>query len=1256
MASYSGAVEDLRGSLPILKRSSAGLPDAPEIGKELVPEFLGSEHLGGKKCSLERRERLKEALEVVRECVASSGFNDYSATAYMVATVLTLEELLKKAKNSNVGADKVLDMVSDMGHILSLTVQEARTTVIRMKWKAILSIATRALHLASEDELFCRGFCSITASIISVVDSMSWKSPQIIGAYRQLLLFGIDQRSRVQHRAKTALTAVYNGPRAENISIRLSRSNAAFLITALTDSQYNPISTISLAYVIGMGLNRKDTYKVALAVINLAKSSQPAVSAALLEYIPTLILNVEFVAGEADQEVTSSLSEEEALEVAKMLTSFPVSKVEDAEGVSACVAAFSASASALYSVSGSSADYTAKFCSLSIEMLKTLADPSSEIQRIASAMEQLVSLQAGHRSSEVLSALEGLLSYQFQPYWQHILQPLALMYQSQVYLDDIPFDDFTRSISIVVEKYGQLTDEDLQGPLENLIISLLRGGGAEIALTAAQFEFNHDTRVNNSWLMPLICNHLRGGKLRTFANRVLPIHKTLMERAKSEEQEGSPVASKNTTIVAMQVWSSLCGFCNDPTDLYEQIMGVGSLIAPNLNAEDPTMKHFAIKALRNLAQSAGNSLASEKDKKTYAKFLKNILPSLLKGTQTSSVQKREEHLVCITACLAASHSDAAIASNFLKRALKNVLEYSSGNVHSSDSARSSLDIAMAIVKSYALEKDSSELLLFYKTLLPHLKDPSDTSIQKKAYKALAQFLQLELISVPDDLVTQLEEAADSTGVGSKASRLFCIQILLEKLLVESLHESTCRFIVEIILYSRDASMKTRDHANKALLTVARRFYNVFPAADYSEEQFAGSGIETFLNLLCAGLAARNDAMIAATLMVIARVIYEFRAEIRLDESLGKRVTALFADTESMPIQPGPVTLLLQGESREVIRASVGVIKVATVVLDEEQLTSISGSVIPSLIIVADDSKKDLRLRVRVIVERMLRKCSLEVMERAFPVEQMKFLNNIRKQQARKAKRKKKPDSGISGFDQALGGSEDEGEVAESDLQTKNDRQTMKSRAMTTKTGRSTTAASLLSRAPTRLSFATDFLDGRNREVKDIGSRLRLKDDGDLLAENAASLVSKKDLMKRKRKSDDVLDGEPDSDTGGYIVGDDGRPIFRESESESEKADAGSDEDDMDRAAPAQSQRTAGGGRQNARKRGPNSLKGLNLGEEFKSRRGRGDVKRKSRPDPYAYVPLAPGAFASEGGGKRNGSAIAKVHLGTRRMQKRQRKA
>lgn len=72
----------------------------------------------------------------------------------------------------------------------------------------------------------------------------------------------------------------------------------------------------------------------------------------------------------------------------------------------------------------------------------------------------------------------------------------------------------------------------------------------------------------------------------------------------------------------------------------------------------------------------------------------------------------------------------------------------------SDSAQSSLDIAMAIAKSYALEKDSSELLLFYKTLLPHLKDPSDTAIQKKAYKVCGDSLSVTARATDDTYLAQ----------------------------------------------------------------------------------------------------------------------------------------------------------------------------------------------------------------------------------------------------------------------------------------------------------------------------------------------------------------------------------------------------------------------------------------------------------------------------------------------------------------------
>lgn len=66
--------------------------------------------------------------------------------------------------------------------------------------------------------------------------------------------------------------------------------------------------------------------------------------------------------------------------------------------------------------------------------------------------------------------------------------------------------------------------------------------------------------------------------MKLYVQHMAPMEAELIQKAEEEEEEGSVVAAKNTRIIAAQVRGTLCGFCKDPTDADEQMIGAGTLI------------------------------------------------------------------------------------------------------------------------------------------------------------------------------------------------------------------------------------------------------------------------------------------------------------------------------------------------------------------------------------------------------------------------------------------------------------------------------------------------------------------------------------------------------------------------------------------------------------------------------------------------------------------------------------------------------
>ena len=89
--------------------------------------------------------------------------------------------------------------------------------------------------------------------------------------------------------------------------------------------------------------------------------------------------------------------------------------------------------------------------------------------------------------------------------------------------------------------------------------------------------------------------------------------------------------------------------------------------------------------------------------------------------------------------------------------------------------------------------------------------------------------------------------------------------------------------------------------------------------------------------------------------------------------------------------------LLRSPSREVIKSTLGYVKVSIVRLDLVQLESVLPRLLEGLLIWAEDSKNRFRMKVRVVVERLVRKLGLEKVSQHIPEAHTKLITHIRTQ-------------------------------------------------------------------------------------------------------------------------------------------------------------------------------------------------------------------------------------------------------------------
>jgi len=101
-----------------------------------------------------------------------------------------------------------------------------------------------------------------------------------------------------------------------------------------------------------------------------------------------------------------------------------------------------------------------------------------------------------------------------------------------------------------------------------------------------------------------------------------------------------------------------------------------------------------------------------------------------------------------------------------------------------------------------------------------------------------------------------------------------------------------------------------------------------------------------------------------------------------------------------------VCALLEGKSREVVKACLGFVKVVVVRLPQQDLAAELPRLVPAILHWSEDSKNRFKLKVRVVLERMCKRCGYEVVEAHVPREHLKLIAHIKREDARMEKKKK----------------------------------------------------------------------------------------------------------------------------------------------------------------------------------------------------------------------------------------------------------
>lgn len=787
--------------------------------------------------------------------------------------------------------------------------------------------------------------------------------------------------------------------------------------------------------------------------------------------------------------------------------------------------------------------------------------------------------------AKMFRAVEEGLTYKFHAAWSSVLQLLCVFFKA-----------CGRQAHPVMKKCLQsLCDLRLSphfphtAALDQAVGAAVASMGPEVILGAVPLEIDGSEETLDfprSWLLPVIRDHVRETRLGFFTTYFLPLATTLKSKAMDLAQAGSTVESKIYDTLQWQIWTLLPGFCTKPTDVAASFRGLARTLGTAIS-EHPDLRVTVCQALRTLI---AKGCEAEADRAEVSRFAKNFLPILfnLYGQPVAAGDTpapRRPVLETIKAYL--TITDPQLVNGFLEKASEKVLDPAS----SAFTRLSVLDLVVAL----APHADEAAISKLYSTIRPYLESKAH-GVQKKAYRVLeevcaspqgpgARFVQSHL----EDLKMTLLDSLRSTSSPAKRPRLKCLIHIVKKLSAE--HEEFITALVpEVILCTKEVSVGARKNAFALLVEMGRAFLRFGP----NQEE----ALQRYLVLIYPGLVGAVT-MVSCSILALTHLLFEFKG---------------LMGTSTVEQLLENVCLLLASRTRDVVKSALGFIKVAVVVMDVSHLAKQVQLVMEAIGKLSDDMRRHFRMKLRNLFTKFIRKFGFELVKGLLPEEYHKVLLNIRKAEAR-AKRhrvlnqaameeeeeeEEEPTQGKGdSIEEILADSEDEDNEEEERSQAKEQRRLTRQRSRVwLKDGGGDEPLNFLDPRVVQRVLATRPGLGQGKK-KDHG--FKVSADGRLI------IREEEDVAPAKMEEEDGAKGE-DEEMADLMESMDVRSKKHQKLKHQKEAD------DEELEMPPQYQ--AGGSgihRPVAKKAMP--------GAEYKAKKAKGDMKRKGRLEPYAYIPL-----------------------------------
>ncbi|XP_001606680.2 RRP12-like protein [Nasonia vitripennis] len=804
---------------------------------------------------------------------------------------------------------------------------------------------------------------------------------------------------------------------------------------------------------------------------------------------------------------------------------------------------------------------------------------------------------------KVIHLIQNGMKYQYNSAWHHVLHLIASLFKIIGPICQAELVEILVALAELRDSYKFSYNAEI----EFAVGAAVRALGPQVVLSAIPLQgAGGDVDLKRSWLLPVLKDCTNHSTLGYFIDNLLLLAESCEKKSKLFKEKNEGIAAHSNELLSSQIWALLPSFCNNPPDIKENFKRIARTLGMAIS-EKKDLRLSVMAALRRLIQRSVDNNNNE-DIDELSRYAKNYLPVLF-NLYTIKPQGSDEE----GQRLATYETIKVYLKITSKELVGELFDKALDNLEKSDETEFFKESIFDLVRVLCQFTDINRVQVLYEKCVPILSDTKHQKEQKKAYRFLEEICGSESDVCQEfvrdnrkeiqKLITKSMETAQKT---SKGARIRCITHLMEKHPQLEKTKFLKAIVPEAVMCIKELNEKCRTSSYALLNRIAEKFMN-------NEENF-----EEYINILVAGLAGA-PIYCSASLLGLSSITYNYNG------SLGVKTVHNILELACS---------LATGPTREIVLSALSFIKVYLSVMPTPTIGPTLPKIIEALTSMTDDCKRHFRQKVRDIMIKLTRKFGVDIISGMIPASDQtmhKRLKNIRKIETRKQKLKeqnknKKDDESDEEFsvkrkpkslEEILADSDEDFNDSDNEDSAKTHKR--KSKKKTWIQEGEDNIVDFADPTAARNITATKPVNAKNPATKpkekDHGfktapdGRLIIGDDSD---DDSGDEKTKKNKNKLPFLGSDS-DNDVDEDDAKSMKSTKSNGLTKRKRKLSDSASVVSD------ARSLSSKYQAGGSGIHrplkARK------KEMEPGEEYKAKKAFGDVKKKGRPDPYAYIPL-----------------------------------